>query len=56
MNHPIIELSPDPSLQPAPSSDYLVPWLQKRTRNGKIARLPRAERDLVNHMLSTISP
>jgi len=40
-----------PGATPAPGPDSFIPWFQKRTRNGKIARLPRVQRDVVNHML-----
>ena len=44
-----------PNGDPPPASpeeqDLVAPWLESRTRNGKIARLPRVQRDLVNRML-----
>lgn len=36
---------------PAPELAALAPWFRKRTRNGKIARLPKLQRDIVNRML-----
>ena len=46
---------PEP-LPPEPVFTPAGPFLEKRTRNGKIARLPKVHRDMVNRMLFNNMP